>query len=127
MNKIILMGRVVRDFSLKQTNSGKSVATMTIAVNRSFGEGADFFDCTCWGKTAETAAKYLAKGRSVLIEGAMQSRKYKGKDGNERTAWEVQVDKLHFVDSGGKKQSESKAEPQFEEVEEDSLGGELPF
>lgn len=125
MNKIILCGRVVRDFSLKQTNSGKSVATMTIAVNRSFGEGADFFDCTCWGKTAETASKYLSKGRSVLIEGAMQSRKYKGKDGNERTAWEVQVDRLHFVDSGnGKKQSESKAEPQFEEEIDP---GNLPF
>lgn len=127
MNKMILCGRIVRDFDLKQTNNGKSVCTMTIAVDRSFGDGADFFDCTAWGKTAETAAKYLSKGRKVLLEGAMQSRKYKGKDGNERTAWEVQVDKMHFVDSCGKKQSESKPEQQFEEVDEDSLGGELPF
>lgn len=126
MNRIILCGRIVRDFDLKTTNNGKTVCTMTIAVKRSFGEGADFFDCTCWGKTAETAAKYLNKGRNVLFEGAMQSRKYKGKDGNERTAWEVQVDKLHFVDSGSKKQSESNPEPQFEEVI-DEIGGELPF
>lgn len=124
MNKIILMGRVVRDFSLKQTNSGKSVATLTIAVNRSFGEGADFFDCTCWGKTAETAATYLSKGRSVLIEGAMQSRKYKGKDGADRTAWEVQVDRLHFVDSGNGKKQSGATEQKMEEVEDD---GTLPF
>jgi len=124
MNKMILCGRIVRDFDLKQTNNGKSVCTMTIAVDRSFGEGADFFDCTCWGKTAETAAKYLCKGRSVLIEGAMQSRKYKGKDGADKIAWEVQVDRLHFVDSGNGKKQSGATEQTMEEVEDD---GTLPF
>ena len=121
MNKIIIMGRVVRSVELKKTNTGVPVASITVAVNRSYGEGADFFSCTAWKKTAETAAKYLEKGRNVIIEGAMQSRKYKGKDGTEKTAWEIQVDRIHFCDSAKK----SDGNPQkMEEVEDD---GSLPF
>ena len=121
MNRIFLMGRMVREPELRKTQSDISVCSFTIAVNRDYGEGADFVSCTAWKKAAELIAKHFTKGSNILIEGSLQSRKYKDKSGNERTAWEVQVDKLHFVDS--KKKSDDQ--PQFEEAEIDD--GTLPF
>lgn len=124
MNKIILMGRITKDIELHQTQSGTPVCTMTLAVKRDFGDGVDFINCTLWNKTAELAAKYLGKGRNVLIDGNLQSRKFKDKNGVERTAWEVQVEHLHFVDRGEKKAADETAPADFEEVDD---SGTLPF
>lgn len=123
MNYIALLGRITRDLELRKTQSGTSVCTFTIAVNRDYGDGADFIDCVAWKGQAEVAAKYLSKGRNVLVAGSLQSRKYKDKNGNNRTAWEVQISKLDFVDKA--KRSEGSGEQaQFDEIDDD---GELPF
>lgn len=104
MNNIVISGRVVRDFSLKETAGGFSVATMCVAVDKPKKEdGADFFDVTVWRSTAENCAKYLGKGSQVVISGRMESRKWQTKNGENRISWEIQGERVDFV--GGKKEA----------------------
>ena len=141
LNKIFIMGRMVRDPELRRTQNGTAVTGFTLAVDRDFkdkdGEKiADFIDCVAWRTTAEFIAKSFAKGRMAVVEGRLQVRDFKDKDGNPRRASEVQVDNIYFGDS--KPQSNgsyspyaaqvamSNSAPAFEEVEDDS-DSELPF
>ena len=104
MNKVILMGRLAKDVDLRYTQTGKAVATFNLAVDRKKGENAngptaDFIPCVAWDKLAEIAGNYLAKGRQVLVEGRMQVRSYKAKDGSNRYVTEVILEKTEFVGS----------------------------
>ena len=102
MNKVILRGRLARDVDLRTTASGKSVAQVNIAVNRrGKDQGADFIPLVIWGQLAETFARYLYKGREVLVEGRMQVRNYDDKNGNKRYVTEVIVEKFEFCGSSG--------------------------
>ena len=104
LNRIILMGRLVADPELKSTQSGISVATFRIAVERNYTpqgqeKQADFISCVAWRQTAEFISKYFAKGRMIALEGSLQSRNYEDKQGQKRTAYEVIVDQAYFADS----------------------------
>lgn len=106
LNKIMLLGRLTRDPELKFTNSGLAVCSFSIAVNRTFSkknEGdsqADFFRIKCWRNLAENCAKFLAKGRQVFIEGAIQTSSYTAEDGSKRNAWEVVARDIQFIGRG---------------------------
>lgn len=134
MNKVILMGRLTSDPELKTTQSGISVVSARIAVNRRFAKQgdpvtADFIDVVFWRQTAEFVAKYFSKGRQIALVGSLQTRAWQDKDGNKRTSVEVVADEVYFADS---KQSEKVQElpkyevPQgeYEEVDDDD---DLPF
>lgn len=97
-NKVILGGRLSRDPEVKETQNGKKVASFSLAVSRQ-KEGVDFINCNAWDKQAEFISGYFHKGSCILIEGAIQTRKYKDKEGKERTATEILVHNAHFVDS----------------------------
>ena len=105
LNHIVVMGRLTRDPELRTTQSGVNVASFTVAVDRDFGgrDGAerqtDFFDCAAWRQTGEVVSKYFQKGRMIVVSGRMQSRKYQDREGNNRTAWEIQADNVYFGDS----------------------------
>ncbi|MBR5507159.1 MAG: single-stranded DNA-binding protein [Clostridia bacterium] len=104
MNKAILVGRLTRDPELRTTQTGTSVCSFTIAVNRRFknqegGYDADFISCVAWRQQAEFMAKYFAKGRMVGVVGSIQTRNYDNKDGQKVYVTEVAVDEVHFVDS----------------------------
>lgn len=114
MNKVILMGRLAKDVELRYTQTGKAVATFTLAVDRKKGENApanaptaDFIPCVAWDKLAEIAGNYLAKGRQVLVEGHIQVRSYKAKDGSNRYTTEIILEKMEFV--GSKSDNENNA------------------
>lgn len=115
MNTVILMGRLVRDPELRNTQNGNAVCNFTIAVNRDYGDGADFIDCVAWKKGAEMVSKYFHKGSNILVEGSLQSRKFEDKSGNKRVSWEVMVNRIHFVDS-----KKSSDQPKMEEIADDS-------
>ncbi|MBQ2009909.1 MAG: single-stranded DNA-binding protein [Anaerovibrio sp.] len=100
MNKVILKGRLARDVDLRTTPSGKSVAQATIAVDRwGKDQPADFIPLVIWGQQAETFARYLYKGREVLVEGRMQVRSYDDKTGAKRYVTEVIVENFEFCGS----------------------------
>ena len=109
MNKVFLTGNITRDVEVKQTQSGKAYARASIAVNRQFSkdkDAADFVNLLAWEKTAEFMGKWTPKGTRVLVEGRIQMSKYKDKDGNERTGFDVVVENIEFA--GGKKDSDNR-------------------
>lgn len=133
MNSIVIKGRLTRDPELKSTQSNVPVCTVTVAVNRSYAKEenqADFFDCVFWRQGAEFVSKYFKKGQEILVSGEMQSRKYQDRDGNSRTAWELQGARAEFC---GPKSEAEQASPaavplsQAGNFEELSADDELPF
>ncbi len=105
INRVILVGRLVRDPELRFTASGKAVGSFTLAVDRPFtnqqGEReADFINIVTWEKTAETCANYLKKGRQVALEGRLQIRSYDDSQGIRRKAAEVVANNVMFLDRG---------------------------
>ena len=105
LNRIIIMGRLVRDPELRTTQSGIPVTSFTLAVDRDFksresGEkSTDFIDVVAWRQTAEFVCKYFAKGRMAVAEGRLQIREWKDRDGNNRRTAEVVADNVYFGDS----------------------------
>ena len=103
LNKTILMGRMVADPELKKTNSDMSVCNFTLAVDKPKGKNtenveANFIDCVAWRGTAEIICKFFHKGSRIIIDGAIQTRTYKDKSGNNRKATEIVVNDFSFVD-----------------------------
>lgn len=102
MNRAILFGRLTKDVDLRTTQSGKSVAMLTFAIDRPAtkdgNKETDFIPVVLWGKTAEAVARYVHKGQRLLVEGRIQVRSYDGKDGQKRYATEVIADKAEFID-----------------------------
>lgn len=98
LNVVAIMGRLARDPELRQTTSGKSVATFTIACDRNKKDGgADWLPVTAWERTAEFVCKYFQKGSLIAIDGRLQSRSYQDRNGNNRTAIEVVASNVHFA------------------------------
>ena len=126
MNKVVLIGRLVRDPELKTTSSQTAVTTFTIAVDRRFknasGERqADFISCVAWRQQAEFVERYFGKGNRIGIVGSIQTRNWEDKDGHSRTTTEVVVDEIEFVES--KSDKPQKSEPR----QEDDFDTNLPF
>ena len=144
LNRVIIMGRLTRDPELRRTQSGTAVTSFSLAVDRDFkgqsGEKeTDFIDVVAWRNTAEFVSRYFTKGRMAVVEGRMQMRDWKDKNGNNRRVAEVVADNVYFGDSkrdgaapaGGYAPSYGAAENYsapmsggFAEIEDD---GELPF
>lgn len=102
MNKIFIIGNLVRDPELRATPSGVPVCTFTVAVNRrqtaeAGKPDADFFRVTTWRQQAENCAKYLAKGRKVGVTGTLTLESYQDKNGLPRNSLEVQADEVEFL------------------------------
>ena len=103
LNRIILMGRLTRDPELRKTQSGTSVCSFALAVDRDYkreGEKeTDFIDIVAWRGTAEFASRYFTKGRMVVVCGRLQIRDWTDKEGNKRRSAEVIADSIYFGDS----------------------------
>lgn len=102
INRCVLMGRLVADPELKTTQTGISVTTFRIAVDRSYvksGEErqADFFDIVAWRYTAEFICKHFRKGSLIAVDGSLQSRTYQAKDGSNRYVVELVADNASFT------------------------------
>lgn len=106
LNRVMLMGHLTRDVELKTLQGGNTVGSFGVAVNHKFKTAAGekreevaFVDCTAWGKTAETLAKYLSKGRAVYVEGRLKLDQWEDKDGGKRSKLSVVVESFQFIDS----------------------------
>ena len=103
MNKLTIIGNLTRDPELRTLNSGVSICTFTVAVNRRRkAEGqpeADFFRVSAWRQLGESCAKYLSKGRKVAVVGAVSVQTYQANDGNARASLEVTADDVEFLSS----------------------------
>ncbi|MDQ6766318.1 MAG: single-stranded DNA-binding protein [Candidatus Eremiobacteraeota bacterium] len=138
-NHIILVGRLVADPELRQTQAGVPVTSFRIAVDRPKGRDGekqtDFFGVSIWRQRAERAAEFLQKGRLVLIAGRVQIREYTDRDNNKRTAVDVVADDFQMLDSrpsadsGGGQRSAPPAQGTGElpEYEYNAADEEVPF
>lgn len=130
MNTCTLIGRVTKDIELKRTNSGKSVITFTLAVNKDYKNengtyDADFFDCVAFEKRAETISKYVHKGDRLAINGKINTRTYKRNDGSTAKVFEISVEGFEFLESKKTDNTSADAvEPHYEEIADDD---DLPF
>lgn len=116
INQVVLIGRLVRDVELRKTTSGKSTVSFSLAVNRmkagESGQDVDFITCVAWNKTAENMEKYLKKGSLIGVEGRIQSRTYKNKQGSTVSVNEVLVNQLHFLETKRGQQQNTQAQGQ---------------
>ena len=113
LNRITVMGRLVREPELRNTQNGTSVVTFTIACDRDFKrEEVDFINCVAWRQTGEFVSKYFHKGQLAVVSGRLQSRSWTDREDKKRTEWEVQCDNVYFGES---KRSDGYAggEPQY--------------
>ena len=102
MNKIFIIGNLVRDPELRATQSGIPVCSFTVAVNRrqtaeAGKPDADFFRVTTWRQLAENCARYLGKGKKVAVVGGVNLNTYTTNDGQQRASLEVQADAVEFL------------------------------
>ena len=114
LNKIILMGRLVRDPELNQTANGIAVCKFTVAVNRPYQKDkeqqADFINVTAWRGTAEFVSKYFSKGSMIIVEGKLQNNDYTDKDGVKHYSMQVMADNVNFGGSKSDSNSASQVE-----------------
>ena len=110
MNFTVLIGRLTKDVELRRTNSGKAVASFTLAVNKDYrneqgGYDADFIDCVAFEQKAETISKYVHKGDRFAVLGQLATRSYENKEGKKVKVTEVKVTGFDFIEN--KKQTDT--------------------
>ena len=128
MNKVILIGRMVKDPELKATTSGTSVCSFTVACDRKYvkqGEErkADFINCVAWQQSAEAISRHFLKGHRIALEGRLEVRTWKDNDGKTNYATDVVVENWEFCQS--KSETQQTTTPTYENVTEDNFGGDI--
>jgi len=107
VNKAIVLGNLGRDPELRHTASGKAVATLRLATNEQWNDQAgerqertEWHSVVVWGRQAENCSQYLKKGRTVYVEGRLQTRKWQDKEGQDRYTTEIVADRVQFIGGG---------------------------
>ncbi len=108
VNKVILVGNLGRDAELRYTPGGAAVATINMATTEVWNdkggqrqEKTEWHRIVLWGKSAESLAEYLTKGKQIYVEGRLQTRQWDDKDGNKRYTTEIRGDRIVLLGSGG--------------------------
>ena len=141
LNKVMILGRLTKDPEMKNLPSGKFVTNMSVATSKKWNDKAtgeaqeksEFHSITVFGKQAENANKYLAKGRQVFIEGELQTEKWQDKDGNNRYTTKVIASNVTFIGSNAQqndalKTASKKKKKQFEVSTDTQFASEdIPF
>jgi single-strand DNA-binding protein len=117
VNRVILVGNLGRDAELRYTGTGTPVAKFSVATTETYKgrdgekkEETEWHRINLWGKSAETLAQYLTKGKQVYIEGRLKTQKWKDKEGADRTTVEVTADKVTLLGGGSRSQAAGREE-----------------
>ena len=137
LNRVTLIGRVVRDPELRKTNSGLSVTSFSIAVDNLVKNGneksASLINCSSWNKTAELITQYAPKGTLICVDGRLYQRSYVDKNNQNRSIIEVVVDTVQFLEKRNEDHSEVQSLQDNDDnqtsIQEgiDSADDDLPF
>ncbi len=130
-NKVMIGGRLTADPESKQTSTGVSVTSFSVAVNRRYSKDAsqqqvDFFNVTAWRATAEFVCKYFKKGSSIFIIGTLQNRSWTDNDGKKHYATDIVADEVNFVDAKGDSASSAYTSDSYSEPAFSSQPNEAP-
>jgi len=130
MNRVILIGRLVKDPDLKATNGGTSICNFSIANNRTYVSGGEkkeqvsYFNCLAWGRSGEVINQYMKKGHKIGIDGHLQQRSWDDNDGNKHYVVEVVIENFQFLnDKNSGSSTADKVKDQFsgKEITEDDI------
>ncbi len=134
VNKVMLLGNLTRDPELRYTPQGAAVCEFSLALNRSYtnkqtGQRVDevsYIDCVAWGRTAETSAEYLKKGRQVFVEGRLTQDRWESQEGKKLSKIRVTCEQVTFVGSrpGGAPGAEGGPGPKGGPASQEPPGGE---
>lgn len=142
LNKVMLIGNLGKDPEVRYTGSGQAVATFPLATSERFKnkqsgeweEKTEWHRVTLWGKQAEVAKEYLVKGKTVFIEGRLQTRKWTDRDGNERYSTEIVGERMQMLgsrseggSSGRRSDAGGVAEPSVSYDEPPFHDDDIPF
>jgi single-strand DNA-binding protein len=134
LNKAMIIGNLGKDPEIRSTTSGQSVATFSLATGEKFknksgewDERTEWHNVVLWGKLAEIAGQYLAKGKTVYIEGRIQTRKWQDKDGRDRYTTEIVGDKMQMLSSRGESKADTSLDVGFFNDSNDGDFDEPPF
>lgn len=133
-NRIVLVGRLTRDPEIKFSTSGTQIATFSLAVDRDFksqnnqGDNVDFINIVAFGKKAEFAGNYLAKGKLILVEGSLRINRWKTQTGESRNSASVVADTMRFMETKSR-QSAANNEPGIPLVDDNTVdtSGDITF
>ena len=135
LNRVTLVGRLTRDPELRHTQGGDPVCSIRLAVSSrardesgAWGDRSNYFDITVFGRQAETASTYLAKGRRIGVDGRLSWREWQAQDGSKRQNVEVIANDVFFLDSRGEggeggSQAGRRLEPAGRGADADRGGG----
>jgi len=108
LNKVMLIGNLGKDPEVRYTTSGQAVASFSLATSERFKsksgdweERTEWHNVTLWGRQAEVAGEYLSKGKTVFIEGRLQTRKWQDKDGRDRYTTEIVGERMQMLSGKG--------------------------
>ena len=134
MNKVILIGNLTRDPELTETSAGVTICRFSMAVNRKYKNAdgdtiTDFFNCTAWRGLGETISRYAKKGKKIAVVGSVEMRNYEDRDGNKRTAVDINVQEAEFLSPRDTDDEEREAKPtrpssRLQSFDDD---GDIPF
>ncbi len=135
MNKVVLMGRLVRDPEVRYSEAGNAVARYTLAVDRmtrNTEQSADFIRCVCFNKTAEFAETYLCKGIKISVVGHIQTGSYTNRDGQTVYTTDIVVENQEFCESRSSSSAAPSIQPSSDSADRfmnipDGIDDELPF
>ena len=130
VNRVVLVGRLVKDPELRKTTSDISFATFTLAVDNRMREsdgtrGTIFIDCRVYRDQAENLVKATRKGSKVAVDGSLNQRNFERKDGTKGKAIEIIVDSVTFLDPNPNRENNAVEEPKFEDIPAQSNGSNL--
>ena len=122
VNRVVLVGRLVKDPELRKTNSDVSFATFTLAVDNRMREsdgtrGTIFIDCRVFRDQADSLAKNTRKGSKIAVDGSLNQRNFERKDGTKGKVIEIIVDSITFLDPNPNREANAVEEPKFDDIQ----------
>lgn len=113
MNQVVMVGRLVKDPEIKESEDGKAHSNITLAVQRHYKNAdgiyeTDFVDCVLWDTTASTTAEYCRKGDIIGVKGRLQTSEYENSNGEKRKATQVVAERITFLQSKAKTEEVEK-------------------
>ena len=112
MNKVILIGRIVKDPEVKKTQSNKTVANFTVAINDKYSKDkTDFINCVAWEKTADYLGNYVKKGNLIAVDGRISTRNYDGSDGKKVYITEVVCESVQGLERNDQPKPSNEPKP----------------
>ena len=143
LNRVILIGRLVADPTLRHTPAGAAVCSFSLANGRSYTQGSEkkeqtsYFDCVAWSKLGELIAEYCKKGAQIAVEGRLQQRRWDDSEGNKKSKIEIVVENIQFLSKpkesaeqhNGIGEDVTGKAPSYEECSEDNpfSDDDIPF